>query len=363
MPIRILHVVTNMCRGGLETMIMNYYRHVDRTQIQFDFLVHRDYESEYDAEILAMGGRIHHLPRLNPFSSGYLGRLDAFFSEHPEYRIVHSHLDCMAGIPLKYAKKHGDPVRIGHAHNSNQPRDLKYPLKLIYKHTIAQNATALLACGEEAGQWMFGGAPFQVMNNAVDAELFRYAPDVRSEVRREFGIEEGALVVGHVGRFMQQKNHAFLLQIFSRLPGDAKLLLVGDGELRTEVQTQARELGIEDRVILAGVRADVHRMMQAMDVFLLPSHHEGLPLTIVEAQCAGLPCLISDGVPIECKKTDLVSQLPLAASADAWAEATLTAVRDPRTSPLQQIRAAGFDIVEKAGWLTDYYFNHYKKKV
>lgn len=363
MPIRILHIVTNMCRGGLETMIMNYYRHMDRTQVQFDFLVHRDYESEYDAEILALGGKIYHLPRLNPFSPDYLGKLDAFFAEHPEYRIVHSHLDCMAGIPLKYAKKHGVPVRIGHAHNSNQPRDLKYPLKLVYKRSISKNATALLACGEAAGQWMFGGAPFQVMNNAVDAELFRYAPEERIAVRREFGIGEDTLVIGHVGRFMQQKNHPFLLQIFSRLPQNTRLMLVGDGELRDEIHRQVRELGIEDRVIFTGVRTDVHRMMQAMDVFLLPSHHEGLPLTIVEAQCAGLPCLVSDGVPLECKKTDLVSWLDLDAGADAWAKAALAAVRETRLSPIGQIRASGFDIVEKADWLTDFYLSHYEKKV
>lgn len=363
MPIRILHVVTNMCRGGLETMIMNYYRHVDRSLVQFDFLVHRDFESDYDAEILALGGRIHHLPRLNPFSPAYLRALDAFFAGHPEYRVVHCHLDCMAGIPLSSAKKHGVPVRIGHAHNSNQSKDLKYPLKLFYKHSIAKNATTLFACSEAAGQWMFSGAPFRVINNAVDAAHFRYDPRTRSAVRLEFGLADDAPVIGHVGRFMHQKNHAFLLESFARLPEQARLLLVGDGELRAAAEAQARELGIADRVIFAGIRTDVDRMLQAMDVFVMPSHYEGLPVTIVEAQCAGLPCLISDGVPIECKKTDLVSQLPLDAGADAWAKAALAAIREPRLSPLDEIRAAGFDIAESAAWLTEFYRSQYGKKV
>ena len=144
-PVRVLQVVTQMTRGGLETMLMNYYRHIDRSKVQFDFIEHRDRMADYDAEILEMGGKIYRLPRLNPFSGRYLHALDGFFAEHPEYRIVHSHLDCMAGIPLQYAKKHGVPVRIAHAHNSSQEKNLKYPLKLIYKRNIPVYASDLFA--------------------------------------------------------------------------------------------------------------------------------------------------------------------------------------------------------------------------
>ena len=144
--IRVLQVVTYMGRGGLETMLMNYYRKIDREKIQFDFLVHRDFETDYDEEIQRLGGRIYRLSRLNPVSKVYLDQLDSFFKEHREYRIVHSHLDCMAGIPLKYAKKNGVPVRIAHAHNSNQTKDKKYLLKLLYKRMIPKYATDFYAC-------------------------------------------------------------------------------------------------------------------------------------------------------------------------------------------------------------------------
>ena len=357
MPIRILHVVTYMGRGGLETMLMNYYRAIDRTKVQFDFLTHRDFRADYDDEIEALGGKIYRLPNLNPFSRSYLGALDRFFREHPEYHIVHSHLDCMSAIPLKAAKKHGVPVRIGHAHNSNQPRDAKYLLKLFYKRMIAGQATQLFACSDEAGRWMFGNADFRVLNNAIDAGKYAFDAAIRSEVRHELGLPADALVVGHVGRFDPQKNHRFLVEIFEKMPEDARLLLVGDGVLRPDVEQQAEALGIRDRILFTGVRTDVDRLLQAMDVFLMPSLFEGLPVSIVEAQAAALPCLISDKVPIECKKTDLVTQIPLDASPAEWAEAVLSAAEAPRGDTLAQIREAGFDIRANAEWLQNYYLS------
>ena len=357
MPIRILHIVTYMGRGGLETMLMNYYRAIDRTKVQFDFLTHRDFRADYDDEIEALGGKIYRLPNLNPFSRSYLGALDRFFREHPEYRIVHSHLDCMSAIPLKAAKKHGVPVRIGHAHNSNQPRDAKYLLKLFYKRMIAGQATQLFACSDEAGRWMFGNADFRVLNNAIDAGKYAFDAAIRSEVRHELGLPADALVVGHVGRFDPQKNHRFLVEIFEKMPEDARLLLVGNGVLRPDVEQQAEALGIRDRVLFTGVRTDVDQLLQAMDVFLMPSLVEALPVSIVEAKAAGLPCLISDKVPIECKKTDLVTQIPLDASPAEWAEAVFSAAEAPRGDTLAQIREAGFDIRANAEWLQNYYLS------
>lgn len=362
MPIRVLHVVTYMGRGGLETMIMNYYRHIDRSKVQFDFLVHRDFEADYDAEILSLGGKIYRLPRLNPISGNYLSELDKFFSMHKEYRIVHCHLDCMAGIPLKYARKHGVPVRIAHAHSTNQTKDSKYLLKLIYKCNICDNATSLFACSQAAGQWMFEKDDFCVMNNAIDSFQYVYDAEVRCSVRQELGLAKDDIVVGHVGRLMTPKNHEFLLRFFAVLPENSRLLLVGDGELRQNLERQADELGIRSRVIFAGVRSDVNRLLQAMDVFAFPSLYEGLPVSIVEAQAAGLPCVISDKVPIECKKTELVQQIPLNAGAKVWADAVLKLCNQPRQNTQDQIIKAGFDIEEKASWLTDYYFSQYEKR-
>lgn len=353
--IRVLHIVTYMGRGGLETMIMNYYRHMDRSRIQFDFLVHRDFEADYEAEILDLGGKIYRLPSMNPFSPAYLKKLDAFFDEHREYRIVHCHLDCMAGVPLKVAKKYGVPVRIAHAHSTSQTKDIKYLLKLNFKHVIRKYATDLLACSRDAGRWMFGGDDFLVMNNAIDAAGYIHCPEMATQVREELGILKDSLVVGHVGRFDPPKNHEFLLRVFAKLPENTRLLLVGDGQLRQAAEKQAAELGIADRVIFTGIRGDVPRLLQAMDVFVFPSIYEGLPVSLIEAQAASLPCLISDKVPIECKKTDLVRQIPLAAGEESWAEATLEAARMNRRDTSVQIRESGFDIVSNARWLREFY--------
>ncbi len=365
MPIRILQIVTYMGRGGLETMLMNYYRHIDRSKLQFDFLVHRDFEADYDAEIRSLGGKIFRLPPLNPVGSGYRKALDAFFDAHPEYRIVHCHLDCMAGIPLKAAKKHGVSVRIAHAHSSSQTKDLKYPLKLWFKRNIRKYATDLFACSEEAGKWMFGTDDFRVLNNAIDAASYACDPQVGAAVRKEFHIPEDALVIGHVGRFAPPKNHSFLVEILAeamKSNDNTMGLLVGDGDLRSTVDEQVRKIGIAERVIFTGVRSDVNRLLQGMDVFVFPSIYEGLPVSLVEAQAAGLPCLISDKVPIECKKTELVTQLPLSLGAEQWAKAALQAAEQPRENTLEQIKSAGFDIEENAAWLANYYLTLYGKK-
>ena len=363
-PIRILHVVTQMTRGGLETMLMNYDRHIDHSVIQFDILEHRDALTDYDREVLDLGGIIHRLPRLNPFSPSYLSKLDTFFVEHPEYRIVHSHLDCLAGIPLKYAKRHGVPVRIAHAHNSNIVRNAKLPIKLIYKRSIPKYATDLYACGEEAGRWMYGRRDFSVLNNAVDVNSFVYNFRTRVQYRAELGIDQNTLVLGHVGRISPQKNHAFLIDIFSelvKLHPDSKLLLVGQGNLEKAIRDKVKSLGLSDRVIFAGVRSDVNALMQAMDVFVFPSLFEGLGIVAVEAQAAGLPCVVSNRVPRECEKTDgLVTFLPLEAGAERWAKQILNAAQIERGDTSAQIKANGFDIKENASKLQQFYLEHWK---
>ena len=149
--IRILQVVTHMNRGGLETMLMNYYRNMDRSRVQFDFLTHRPYEGDYGEEIRQMGGKLYHLPTLNPFSVSYHKALGWFFDEHPEYQVIHVHQDCLSGVILHVAKQHGVRVRIAHSHGANQIRDLRYPVKLVYRHFISRYATHLMACGEGAG--------------------------------------------------------------------------------------------------------------------------------------------------------------------------------------------------------------------
>lgn len=362
-PIRVLHVVTYMGRGGLETMLMNYYRKIDRNKVQFDFLVHRAFEADYDREILELGGRIYRLPNLNPFGKKYLELLNEFFENHKEYKIVHSHLDCMAGIPLKYAKKHGVPIRIAHAHNSNQTKDKKYWLKIMFKRNIPYYANRLFACSKEAGKWMFETDDFEVLNNAIDANAYSYNPDVRGQVRKAFGINEDILLIGHVGRFAPQKNHEFIIDIFSELneKEDSKLMLVGDGELRNFIEEKVISFNLEEKVIFCGVRTDIPKLLQAMDIFLFPSNFEGLPVSIIEAQAAGLPCLISDKVPIECKKTELVTATSLEAPVSQWIELIEEKRKIKRENTYEKIVKAGFDIENNSKWLEAFYLKCTKK--
>lgn len=360
-PVRVLQVVTNMDRGGLETMLMNYYRQIDRSVLQFDFLTHREAKAAYDDEIQALGGRIYHLPRLVPWSKKYQAALDAFFADHPEYSVIHVHQDCLSAVILKAAKKRGIPVRIAHSHNANQDKNLKYPIKLFYKRFIPEYATHLMACGRMAGEWMFGGAPFSVLPNAIDAAAYRFDAAKREAMRTALQIGPQSLVIGHVGRFMPPKNHAFLLQIFAAVQQqcpDSRLLLVGDGELRPAIEAQAARHGIADNVIFTGVRSDVNDLLQAMDVFVLPSLYEGLPVTMVEAQAAGLPCIVSNRVSQECVLTEgLVEDISLDKSPHSWAEKILEKHNTPRKNRYDEIVTHGFNITTEAKELQEFYLN------
>ena len=267
--LRVLQAVTCMDRGGLETMLMNYYRHIDHTRVQFDFLTHRAREGAYDKEIYSLGGKVFTVPRQNPLSPAYRHALHKFFSAHPAYTVVHAHLDCLSGVVLGCAKQHGVPVRIAHAHTTNQLRDFKYPIKSLYKRIIPRTATDLLACGEDAGRWMFGSAPFLVLPIAIDTEKFRFDKNVREDMRRTLGITKEELLIGHVGQFRKEKNQAFLLDVLHSLRAcgtKSKLLFVGDGEKRAAVQNRAAALGLTPYVLFLGVREDVPALLHAVGV-------------------------------------------------------------------------------------------------
>lgn len=359
--LRVLQVVTHLNRGGLETMLMNYYRNIDRTQVQFDFLTHRPYDGDYGEEIQQMGGTIYHLPVLNPFSFSYKKELGDFFDNHPEYQIIHVHQDCLSSVILKIAKKHGIKVRIAHSHNASQDKDLKYPIKMFYRRFISKYATELMACSQSAGNWMFCGASFRILNNAICTADYRYDYEKRQRIRTEFSLNKNELIVGHVGRFSPQKNHEFLIDIFYQVKvqyPNSKLLLVGDdrGELADKIKCKVAELNLKDAIIFAGLHSDVADLMQAMDVFVFPSKYEGFGIAIIEAQSAGLPCVISDTIPSECIKTELVQQINLASSANEWARIVVKKGKETaRRDTTELIKKAGFDIAENAKWLQQYY--------
>lgn len=359
-PLRVLVVTTNMNRGGLETFTMNVYRALDRDKVQLDFLLHRPTRGAYDDEIEALGGRIYRIRRQNPLDPRYWSALDGFFAEHL-YRAVWVQLDCMSAEPLAAAARHGAVVRVAHSHNSRQDRDLKYPLKMLCKRSIKRYTTDLFACGEEAGRWMFGTGDFKVVRNCIDVDAYAFDPAVRAEARRELGLADGAPVVGHVGRFDAVKNHTFLLDVFAALRErrpDAVLLLAGDGPLRAEMEKKAAGLGIDSSVMFLGVRPDVARLMQAMDCFVMPSLYEGLPMALVEAQAAGLPCLISNVIPHDCDiEGGSIKRESLGAGADEWAsrvDGMLIAGRG-RSAGARAVAEAGFDAKATATWLQDYF--------
>lgn len=366
-PVRILNLFTIMNRGGAETMVMNYYRNIDRTKVQFDFMVHRQERGAYDDEIEALGGRIYRMLPIKPWQAGsYRKMVRRFYQEHPEYRIIHSHMSELGYYDFIEAEEAGVPVRICHAHNRPYGIDLKSPVRWYYKTRMMPHITHMFTCGLESAEWLFGKQyreEFIQLNNAIDAKSYSYDEKKRAKLRADLGIEN-RLVVGHVGRFDPQKNHEFVVDVFSRLyklHTESVLLLVGqdDSALGEEIHKKVEQLGLSDCVRFLGVRSDVADVMQAMDVFLFPSLFEGLSVVSIEAQASGLPIFISDTIPKECIKTDLVQVEKLNTSPDVWAKRIWEARTIPRTDRYEEIKACGFDIKENAEQLQEFYLNAY----
>lgn len=362
-PIRILNLFTIMNRGGAETMVMNYYRSIDRSKVQFDFMVHRQERGAYDDEIEALGGRIFRMPPIRPWTAGaYRKMVRKFYQEHPEYKVIHAHMSELGYYDFLEAERAGVPVCICHAHNRPYGVDLKSPIRWYYKTRMIPHITHMFMCGQESGDWLFGkrnSAKFIQMNNAIDAKAYAFDESRRERMRVSLGLKDN-FVIGHVGRFDLQKNHTFIIDIFDQVhkqEPSASLLLVGNdtGKIAEDIRRKVKERGLDEAVHFLGVRADVADLMQAMDVFLFPSFFEGLSVASVEAQASGLPTIISDGVPIECKITDLVKVMPLSESADVWANKLLELRKNHRRNTFEQIKAAGFDIAENAKKLQKFY--------
>lgn len=322
-PYRVLQVVTIMGRGGAETMIMNHYRALDKTKVQFDFLVHRQERGDYDDEIEKLGGHIYRTSAIRPWRyCSYFKFLDDFFEKHHDYVAIHSHIQENSGFVLKYALKHGITNLISHSHIADLGIDYKYIFRQYGKWVLNKYVKTRLACGVDAGKFLYGKKDFLVFKNAIDEERFRYNSQIRHEVRQALGIEN-KLVVGNVSRFNPQKNHTFIIDIFSellKLKQDSVLLLVGDGYLRPAIEAKCDRLGIANKVMFLGSRSDVPELLQAFDVFLFPSLFEGLPVSIIEAQASGVQCMLSNTIDLETKVTDCVHFFSLAKSAKDWAK-------------------------------------------
>lgn len=363
-PIRVLNMFTIMNRGGAETMVMNYYRKIDKSKVQFDFLVHRQERGAYEDEIEAMGGRVYRMIPIYPQNfSVYKKMLRDFFEKHREYRIIHSHMSELGYFAFIEAKRQGIPVRICHAHSRPYGYDMKMVVRDYFKYKIRPYITHMFTCGTEAGEWLYGKQNkdnFIQLNNAVDTQKFCYDKSISVEVKRELEVEEN-FIVGHVGTFCKPKNHTFLLKVFKEILNRKKnaiLILVGTGELFEEIKQQSRQLGIEERVRFLGTRTDIYRIMQTFDAFLFPSLFEGLPVTMVEAQAAGNLCFISDKVPKQCILTSNVKVISLEETAEDWAEVVLEeSSKYKKSNMYEKIAAKKFDIVQNAKWLEEFYIN------
>lgn len=365
-PIRILNLFTIMDRGGAETMVMNYYRNIDRTKIQFDFMVHRSERGAYDDEIEALGGKIYRMPPIRPWSSREYRRLiQEFYSKHSEYKIIHSHMSELGCYDFIEAEKMNVPVRICHAHNRPYGIDIKSPVRWYYKTKMMPHITHMFICGEEAGEWLYGKKmqkKFIMLNNAIDSEQYRYNTEIRKKVRKALKIKDDQLVVGHIGRFNPQKNHKFIIDIFKEVQKtrkDAVLLLIGNdsGECGEEIHKKVERLGLKENVMFLGIRSDIPELLQAMDVFLFPSLFEGFGIVALEAQAAGIPTVVSNRIPIECKVTDLLESVSLDENTDTWAQKVIKAANVKHRDTYEEIRSADFDIKENARWLEDFYLN------
>lgn len=364
--VRVLHVIGSMNCGGAEMMLMNLYRKIDRSKVQFDFVEHTDQEALYDTEIMRLGGKIYHCPRF--IGKNYLiykKWWEDFFEINGEsYTIVHGHIGSTAAIYLKCAKKYGK-YTIAHSHNTKGSWSMKEAMYRLLSRKVVGVADEFFACSRAAGIDRFGkNKKFKVLNNAIDTKKYIYSDEIRKKVRSELGVGN-EFIIGHVGRFNYQKNHQFLIDIFAELKkeqnSNVKLLLIGDGEEIDLIKNKVESLKLKEDVIFTGIRSDVNRFLQAMDIFVFPSLYEGLPLSIVEAQTAGLPCVISNKVPDECIITDgLVTIVDLSESAKTWARHILNRKDFVRRDTSEEIKAHGFDISETTRWLERFYIEHGK---
>lgn len=366
---RVLQIMGGLKRGGLETFAMNMYRSIDRSEIQFDFLLTQVAGGDYEEEAISMGANIYHIPARNKGCKAYKMALDDFFKNHHDYIAVHEHISSLTSIePLYYAKKYGIPVRILHSHSSSIQKSLRLHwihtiLHYLNKPKVHLYATHYLGCSDKALDWAYKYTGIRskalMVSNGIDCENYAFNATVRTEVRKEFGIGPDDFVIGHVGRFIPLKNQGFLVDVLGAIITiipNAKLILVGEGETMNDVQAKVTSMGLNNSVIFTGVRPDVARLMQAMDIFVMPSWFEGLPVSLVEAQAAGLPVVASDTISRDADLTKTILFKSIKSSSEDWGQCIVTwKERIGRPDNIDNLKKAGFDSKTTVKLLIDIY--------
>ena len=368
--IRIAQIMGKWLGGGVESVVMNYYRHIDRAKIQFDFICDEDSTNIPYEEIEKLGGKVILIP---PYQK--------VFKYHKElkkvlkdgnYKIVHSHINTLSVFSLYAAKCAGVPVRIAHSHSTtNKQEKKKNLLKQVLRPFSKVFAIDYMCCSELAGRWLFGNKEYDngnvyLLNNAIDLDKFKYDEKIRNDKRKELNISDDTLVIGHVGRFVEQKNHRFLIDIFNEVHKQKEnsiLLLAGQGPLMEEMKEKVRNLGLEKNVEFLGQRSDINELYQAMDLFLFPSLYEGLGMVVVEAQASGLPCIVSTEIPEIAKVTQKIVFINLDSQIENWIKTIFKYLNNMNRKNINFTDGIEkYDIRKEATKLEKKYINLYKRK-
>lgn len=369
--IRILQVTDNMNRGGQETFIMNVYRNIDRSKVQFDFLISEKKKCDYEDEIAALGGKVYRTITKKSGVLRFVKTTNKILKEiRIQYKIAHIHTSSqLNAIAWLFTDIRKIPTRIVHSHNSMNDDDVKGNIRRFFSLIISKLFTFRFACSEVAGAWLFGNHKMKrksvrIIRNGVDAGRFAYNEGSRQKIRQELNITDN-FVIGHIGRFNKQKNHAFLIDIFHelyKLDSESRLILVGGGELEGDIRQKVRMLGLEDAVLLLGLRTDINDIMSSIDVFLLPSLYEGLPVVGIEAQASGVRSVISDTITGELDITGLIDFVSLDDPPKHWAERILEYKEGyERKNMHAAVSGAGYDMVITAKEIEAFYLEAYFK--
>ena len=367
--IRVAQIIGKWLGGGVESVVMNYYRHIDRNKIQFDFICDNNSTNIPYEEIEKLGGKVILIPPYQKIFK-YHNVLKKVLKDG-NYKIVHSHINTLSVFSLFAAKCAGVPVRIAHSHSTTNKKEKKKNfIKQILRPFSKLFATDYMCCSELAGRWLFGNKEYDkenvyLLNNAIDLDKFKYNEKVRKEKRKELSISDDTLVIGHVGRFVEQKNHKYLIDIFDEVHKKNKnsiLLLAGQGPLMNEIKEKVNKLRIEDNVKFLGQRNDINELYQTFDVFVLPSLYEGLPVVGIEAQATGLLCLFSKEMTKETKVLNTTEFLSLEQSSKKWADTIIKNINYKRIDPIKEISKRGYNIEKEKFKLENFYKKLYGKE-
>lgn len=357
-PYRIAHIIRKIKDGGIESVVYNYYHAIDRSQIQFDIYYHADSADDPPEDMIAMGARFYAIPPYNKDLCGYIRQLRKYFSRN-HYAVVHSHMNTINVFGLYAAWREGIPFRISHSHSVPGGKELRNFLKYLLRPFATIFATDYFACSEKAGRWLFGNRNYdkgrvRLIANAIEVDAYQSGFQDNSLLRKSMGLD-GKVVIGHVGRFTYAKNHKFLLRLFKELKKkytEAILLLIGDGELRQEIETEIDSLGLHGSVILTGWICSPAEYYHLMNVFVFPSYYEGFSMTVLEAQFCGVPCVVSEAIPAEAMVSGAVKIVPLHESCEKWISAISEALHE---KVVLNEKSRQYDIRENAASLCNIY--------